>query len=186
MQLSEAPNSPHPWVDAEYHVPFTAYLKIAPARGKREEIRRYYEILSERIEQVLETFCGNAASAGEYISFDFSTPVAWTPQFGNATARFTINGHACKRKKFTSLPVGQQQIDADNNLQIGNGAGNAANMTPSTTLDAVAKEVVEALEVALGLKVFKIKVAGYNYGLKGTTIPSYKEQVSTDDLLIEA
>jgi len=167
MQLSEAPSSVHPWIASEKYVPFTAYLSISPINGKREEVRREFEILSERIEQILENFCGGS----EGMVFDFAKPVAYTPQFGNHTARFTINGHACKRNVFTNLPVGQQQIDCDNKLQVGNGAGNAANIVPSIALDAVAHELVTTLEAALGLRVFKIKVAGYDYGFKGTTIP---------------
>jgi len=168
MQLSEAPASKSPWVAAEKHVPFTALLRSNPVRGTRSEMRREFEILSERIEEILESLCSNS---NEDITFDFSKPVAYTPQFGNYTARFTINGHACKRRTFTALPVGEQQIDCDNKLQIGNGAGNAANMIPSVELDAVAHEVVTALETAIGLHVFKIKIAGYDYGFKGTTIP---------------
>jgi len=168
MQLSDAPGSRTPWVAAEVHVPFTAFLKADLVSGNRQAIRRYFEKQSAIIEQVLNSFCN---SSEEEVTFDFSIPVGYTPRFGNQTARFTINGHACKRKTFTKLPVGEQTIDCDNRLQTGNGAGNAANMIPSTELDDLAGELVHALESVTGREIIRIKLAGYIYGFKGTHIP---------------
>ena len=150
----------------EVHVPFTAFLKADPIGGKRFETIRSLERQSARIEEQLVDLCGTAGS-----TFDFSRPVAFTFQFGDKTARFTVNGHACVRSEFTNRPLEEVAVDHDNKSQIGIGESNGARAVASPELNAIAKEVKDQLEIATGLQVIRLKIAGYIYGYKGVHFP---------------
>ena len=90
------------------HVPFTAFLKITPTRGKRFETINDAEKMANAVENELETFCNS--SQGD-LPFAYGIPVGVTPQFGNKTARITVNGFACRRDDFTKEPVGERSVD---------------------------------------------------------------------------
>jgi hypothetical protein len=120
------------------------------------------------IEDLLPSACGGDTYE---ITFDYSTPIAFTFQFGQQTARFTINGHACKRNDFTKTPVGEQLVVSNNHESIGVGAANASNMTPDADLNAITLEVQNLLENLTGLKCYRLKIAGFIYGTKGVHFP---------------
>lgn len=167
-KLSDLPGTTPRGVLVDKHVPFTAFLKAYPVQGKRSEMARSLERQSSTIEDQLLGACGGVTYD---ITFDYSTPIAYTFQFGQQTARFTINGHACKRTEFTKTPVGEQLVVSNNHELIGVGAANASNMTPDTDLNAISLEIRNLLENLTGLKCYRLKIAGYIYGTKGVHFP---------------
>lgn len=74
------------------HEPFIVYAKVVPSRGygRRFEYYRSLERLALKVEDEL-------MDAG----FNIATPVAWTPQFGNAPARLTIVGFVSRADSAT-------------------------------------------------------------------------------------
>ena len=165
-QLSDWPGTRVPRIWAEKFIPFTAFLKADPIVGvRRFESIRDFEKQSALIEQQLLTVCGS-----ETVTFDFSIPIAFTPQFGKQTARFTVNGNACSQPSFTAEPVNPLTVDADNQGLTGPGTANGRD-TPSTNLDNIATLLKAQLEAATGLRVFRLKVAGFIYGFKGVSFP---------------
>lgn len=148
-------------------IPFTAFLRITPIRGKRFEIVRDMEKIANNVEAVLDDACGGSES----VPFDFAKPVAFTPQFGDKTARLTLHGHTCPRYEFTKTPVGLQTVDSDEGIKIGYGTGNASNRIPDTQLDSLAREFKSLIESATGLVMYRLELAGFIYGDKGVAFP---------------
>jgi hypothetical protein len=164
--LTDMPGTKVPRIWAEKFVPFTAFLKADPISGiHRFESIRDLQRKAALIEEQLETVCGS-----ESVTFDFSRPIAYTPQFGKQTARFTVNGNACSRVSFTAEPINPLTVDADNKGLTGPGTANGRAI-PSTDLNNIATELRTQLEAATGLKVIRLKVAGYIYGFKGVHFP---------------
>ena len=152
---------------AEKYVPFTAFLKAdPPATNKRQELTHWYEVHSTLIEEQLDGLCATAGG-----TFDYSKPIAYTVQFGDKTPRFTINGHACRRETFTNEPTQKITKDYDNKIWEGYSNTNEGNEVPSPELNTIPEEVRLQLEASTGLPVIRLKIAGYIYGYKGTTIP---------------
>lgn len=149
------------------YVPFTAFLRITPIRGKRSESIRDMQKIAADVETEIDDLCG----VTDAVAFDFAKPVAYTPAFGDTPARLTIHGHACARTTFTKTPVGLQNVVSDGRKQTGYGAGNAINRIPDSTLNTTAKEIKDSLENATGLTVYRLEVAGYIYGISGTSFP---------------
>lgn len=154
------------------YVPFTAFVKITPIRGKRFETIRDCERIAQEVEDDIATLCGST----ELIAFDYAKPIAYTPAFGDKTARLTITGNACALAAFTSTPVGKQNVDSDNKEQTGVGAGNASNRVPDAQTDALCKSLKVAIESAIsGVvgagSIYRLEIAGYIYGVSGTSFP---------------
>jgi hypothetical protein len=152
------------------HVPFTAFLRIVPIRGKRFETVRDMEKIAYRVEENLEHLCSSGSFTAP-VSFDFAKPVAFTPQFGDKTARLTIHGHACKIPNFTKTPDGLHNKDTSDGILTGPGGGNAVNRVPDPDVSALTKELKMQIESATGLPVYRMEVAGFIFGITGETFP---------------
>jgi len=82
--LSTSPTQPAPWgARTNTFVPFTVHIRIVPDRatGKRWSLWRNLEKISLRVEN-------DFVAAG----LNIATPVAFTPQVGDFSARLTIIG----------------------------------------------------------------------------------------------
>ena len=128
------------------------------------------EKIALQVEENLEHLCNNG-SFNTPISFDFAKPVAFTPQFGNKTARLTIHGHACKIPNFTKTPDGIHNKDTSDGILTGPGGGNAANRVPDSDVSALAKELKMQIESVTGLSIYRMEVAGFIFGITGETFP---------------
>jgi hypothetical protein len=145
------------------HVPFTASLKIVPVKGKRFETYRDLEKEANSIEDALLAMCG--------VVTDITKPVAFTPQFGNKTARLTISGHACARNTFPKAPVGERRVINAGEYKIGVGASNNSNRIPDSELDSLVVDLKNTIEASTGYKVIRIEAANHIYGVGGVHFP---------------
>jgi hypothetical protein len=150
------------------YVPFTCFLRITPSGIKHFEIVRAAEKQATIVQAQLESFCG----ASEENVFDFTKPIAYTPQFGQKTARLAFSGNLCRRLAFTKTPVGQRYVDADNGIVYGPGAANAANSIPDPELDEIVKDFKIQVEALTSLRVIRIVAAGVIYGQGGVHFPA--------------
>ena len=152
------------------HVPFSAYLRVVPIRGKRFEIIRDMETIANQVEMLLDGICGSS----EGVSFDYTKPVAFTPQFGNKQARLSFHGHICKianPSTFTKTPVGLRTVISGGEYKIGASASNASNRQPDPQLDQLASDFKALIEATTGLTMFKLDIANVIYGLGGFHFP---------------
>jgi hypothetical protein len=165
------------------YVPFTIFVRVIPINGSRFERVRDREELGNRVEDGLTTL--ETASTGS-CPFYFNTPVKSTPQFGDITARLTVEGHML-RDELAKRFVGRERIgdEVEENLVIntseyveGPGALNAQKEPDSTLDDAVAelKSDVEGILPSFGtlpseLEIFRIEIGHQIYGAGGRTFP---------------
>jgi len=166
QQLSESPTK-QPHQPLLYHVPFTAYLKASPVGGKRFETERSLQKEADQIETQLSGFCDTNT---EGTQFNHASPIAYTRQFGNTTARFTINGHACAREKFTNDLFNQNLIINTGQYQTGP-KYNSGNLTTTTEINTSVKDLKNKLETATGYVVFKMIYANIIFGESGLHFP---------------
>jgi hypothetical protein len=172
-RLSTAPGAPPHLITKYAHVPFTCFLRITPLRpAKREETIREVEKNIAFVESVLDNLCGAGSGSDGTLSFDYTKPVAYTPQFGDKTARLSFNGHICRRDAFAKTPVGERIVVNAGQFWVGPGASNASNRQPDVQLDSVVADFKAIIEAATGLVVIRLEVARYIYGAGGTTFPS--------------
>ena len=164
QQLSESP-SKGPHQPLLYHVPFTAYLKATPIGGKKFETERNLQKEADNIEQLLSTICDS-----EGTQFSYASPIAYTRQFGNATARFTIHGHACPRTTFTNNNFDQNRVINTGQYQVG-AQYNAGNLTTTAEINTSVRNLKNQLENATGHIVFKMIYANIIFGESGTHFP---------------
>jgi len=150
------------------YVPFTCFLRITPPGTKHFEIVRAAEKQAAIVQAQLEDFCG----ASDENVFDFTRPVAYTPQFGQKTARLSFSGNLCRRLTFTKTPVGQRYVDMDDGVVYGPGAANAANSIPDTELDDIVRDFKLQVESLTNLQVIRIVAAGFIYGQGGVHFPA--------------
>ena len=145
------------------HVPFTAFMKVVPIRGKRFETIRDLEIQGNLIEGILDNLCDGT---GEIV-FDYTKPVAFTPQYGDKPARFSFNGHICRRETFEKLFLGQATTDTN---QTGF-AYNNSNYNTTATFNTIVYNFKNLLESNVGLDLIRLEVAGYIFGQGGAHFP---------------
>ena len=84
-RYSTSPDQPFPTAaQRELFIPFTAHIRVVPdlATGKRWSLYRNLEKIALRVEEDLSNVTG----------LNIATPVAFTPQFGDYSARLTIVG----------------------------------------------------------------------------------------------
>lgn len=166
-RLSDTPLAENLTLWPGVFVPFTAFLKYDPIPGKRLEAYRDLQKKAAWVEdQLTVSYC----SSGYQI--EFAKAVAFTPQFGNQTSRLTITGHACWREHWVKQPITSVLVDSPNGLQTGYDASDASNMVPTGDLDDLCVELKNLLQSITYLSVIKLDVAGYIYGVKGTTFAS--------------
>jgi hypothetical protein len=125
------------------------------------------ERLSDEVETLLESFCGNTATH----SFDFNIPVAFTPAFGNKPARLTVTGNMCVRSTFDLEPVSERIVIADNREITGAAASNTSNRVPSDDLSDAVAQMKADVESLTGLTVLRLEAAGFIFGSGGMTFP---------------
>jgi len=114
--------------------------------------------LSAWIEDQLLNVCST-----EELQLDFARPVAFTPQFGQQGARFTIHGNACKKTTFVNQPVDSEYVDHPDPI-LGYDNSRANNKTPVAAVESLCTELKLLLEATTGLLVTKLDVAGVVYG----------------------
>lgn len=150
------------------YIPFTAYIKVIPINGKRFEIIRDLENTANVVEEALDAI----------ETIDLAKPVKFTPQFGNNSARLTINGNFTTTVGSTysdndnsaKQHIESTQIIHDNGIVSGYGAAHAANRVPDPTIVSLLREFLNVL-ADIGLTPYKIEVAGIIFGEGGITIP---------------
>jgi len=158
---SYAPVSPYPPT-----VQFKAFASILPFEGKRWEIFRDMERIANSVESEITTHLS--------ATITISTPVAFTPQFGDKTARLTIVGNVLES---TALRTDRTDahFDHDNGLAEGQvGGPNMARTDPLAAVDARVKSLKALLEsVSLNLQnhIYKMEYAGCVYGEGGRSFP---------------
>ncbi|MDP1712411.1 MAG: hypothetical protein Q8K86_08140, partial [Candidatus Nanopelagicaceae bacterium] len=81
---SYAPEAPRP-----PFVPFKVFARILPLEGRRLEVIRDCERIANQVESDLQAISAGSAADPTVV---IATPVAFTPQFGNKTARLTVVG----------------------------------------------------------------------------------------------
>lgn len=164
-RLSDTPMAENLNLRSGVLVPFTAYLKADPAAGKERLVAyRDMQKMSAWIEDILSTPCTDG------VEMDFAKPVAFTPQFGQKTARFTVHGHACNRDTFAKQPIESVNVD-HNEILTGYDASNKWNGIPKAALDSVCTEIKNRIESLTNLTVYRLDVAGFIYGEKGVHFP---------------
>lgn len=152
------------------HIPFSAYLRIISIRGKRFEIIRDIETIANQVELLLDGICGSS----DGVSFDYTKPVAFTPQFGNKQARLSFHGHICKITNpdtFIKTPVGTRTIVNCGEFKTGASSANGSNRQPDPQLDLLASDFKILIEATTGLTMFKLDIARVIYGLGGFHFP---------------
>lgn len=166
--LSDTPLVINPITWKGVFVPFIAFLKADPPAGlgKRIEKYRWFSLHSTLLESQLDTTCNS-----EGIVFDFAKPVAFTPQFGQNTARFTVTGNLCHKDSWINRPLNETNVDYENGILTGYDASNKSNEIPRAVLDSTAKSFKKLLETITGLQVIKLDIANYIYGIKGSHFP---------------
>ena len=165
------------------YVPFGIFIRVIPINGVRFERVRDREELGNRIEDGLAAL--ETASTGP-CPFYFNIPVKSTPQFGNITARFTVEGHML-REALSKRFVGRER-DGDDTIEntvintsefvTGPGALNAQREPDLTLDDAVAelRSDVESILPSFGtlpseLEIIRIEIGHFIYGAGGRTFP---------------
>jgi hypothetical protein len=170
-KLSDLPGTTPRGILKDKFVPFTAFLQADPIGGKRFETVRSLERQAAKIENDLELLCDSDSTDPVDPVFDYTIPIAFTPQFGDFGPRFTVSGHACRRDTFTKTPVGERDVIVAGERKTGPGAANAWSSNSDPELEALAKELRDLLEGTTGLKVFRMDLNGYIFGRKGVHFP---------------
>jgi hypothetical protein len=186
--LSTTPTQPAPWgARSNTFVPFTATIRVVPDRatGKRWSLWRNLEKTALRVENDLET-------AG----FNIATPVAFTPQFGDFSARLTVVGFL-ERSQLSVVDGGDGRkveapttnidfihsgTDPDEKTDLidGNRGGSLAEaQDPTNTVDTEVSILRGLLVSASNLydsaDILSIEYNGVKYGLRkqgGRSFPS--------------
>ena len=163
---SYAPEAPRP-----PYVPFKAFSRIVPIEGRRMEVLRDFERMADRVEAALTAISVNSAGDPTLI---IASPVAFTPQFGNKTARLTVVGFIKDELK-SKADRTDATFDHDNGVTSGQlGGPNMARTTPTSETDASAKYLRDLLEASssdLTGNVYKLEYAGAIYGEGGRSFP---------------
>jgi hypothetical protein len=167
--LSDAPGTIPRGASRDVYVPFSCYLRIVPIRGKRFETVFDAQKMAATVEHNLDVLCAHSGS--EDLVFDYTKPIAYTPQFGDKTAQLSFHGNCCRRDSFTKLPVGERLVINDGQFKTGAGASNASNRIPNPELDVLASDFIALVQQITGLEVIKLDLNGYIYGAGGTHIP---------------
>lgn len=145
-------------------VPFRAFVRIVPFEGKPQEYYKDMEALADRVESDLSSVTG----------VNIATPVAFTPQFGDHTARLTIVGFHLPTT-VSKADRTDATFDFDNGIVSGQiGGPNMARTDPTTQTDADAatlKGLLEAGSSVIQGNIFKMEYASVVYGEGGRTFP---------------
>lgn len=146
---------------ASSYVPFTAHIRLVPnlgnrpsERGKRDTLNRNLQKAARRIQQSIE----NAIDDGITPELNIATPVAYTPQFGDFTARVTIVGfyevnrrtlNAAQTTSVDEIHSGTDQGEQTALYDVNKGGSLAAGQDPLPGVDAEVTSLRQALADAL-------------------------------------
>lgn len=172
-----------PWI------PFTAHVRVVPARGKRFEYIRDLQKIAARVyeELVVDTDLSLAApGGGQHMSYSgvqrsgmggMVDGMAIKPQIGQTPAQLQITGFLTTTDKVVPVHPDAQRISG-NELYEGQLGNHGWLANPTTTVDAYATTLKSKFETALTTvlgatdwNVFRIDVAGVVYGDRGHTFP---------------
>lgn len=177
--LSTTPTQPAPWGGRDNtFIPFTAHVRIVPDRatGKRWSLWRNLEKIALRVEDDL-------VSAG----LNIATPVAFTPQIGDFSARLTIVGFVEKSQvsvndggdgrkpeaPTTNIDLIHSGTDPDEKTDLidGNRGGSLHEaQDPTTTVRDEVDELVDLLNSSTAQfdleDIIHVEYNGVKYGLK--------------------
>lgn len=159
-------------INRSKHVPYSCELKITPIHGKRQEVAHDLEKLSNLAEAALVDV---SCLATDGISFDFTRPVAYTPQFANKSARLTFHGHLCRLDDpdtFVKAPVGERIVINTGEFKTGQDASRQNNRIPDAQLNSLVSDFKAIIESATGLTVQRLEVARVIYGRGGFHFPA--------------
>lgn len=150
-------------------IPFTVFARVVPnlGLGRRFEMVRDLEKQADLVEDDLDTLDSDSAE----ISFDFATPVAFTPQFADKTARLTIHGNVTGLTLLDKRPIDDVTVDFNGGARTGQGSATAPRRVPTTELDAAVTELKILLEAIVD-DIFRIEIAGFIYGQGGLHFPA--------------
>ncbi len=146
-------------------VQFKAFVELVPLEGKRWETLRDMERVANDVE---------AAIVAGLSTINIATPVAFTPQFGNKTARLTVVG-TVREDAAIRADRTDATFDHDNSIISGQvGGPNMARTEPTDATDAAVKRLKTLLESAsahLLNHIYRIEYAGCVYGEGGRHFP---------------
>lgn len=181
-KYSTSPSQPAPTAARDsIHIPFVVQSRIIPdlATGKRWSLYRNLEKLALRVETKLK-------NAG----FNIATPVAFTPQFGDRTARLTIVGFVEKSRltdlrtnesPTTDIRVINSGVDVGEKttiFKINKGGSLSEAQDPTTTVDNEVLALITAIVNSGALtadQIISVEYNGVKYGTKkwgGRSFPS--------------
>ena len=163
------PNQMGPVHDKQ--IPFVAHFAVVPDTGFGRRMEYY---------RALETIAVKAETALLDATFNIATPVAWTPQMGQAPARLTVVGFAGEEDLLGGT-TGDPAVDAPVNpgveiIHSGTVDGEQTEVktppqgtqtwgdTPSDTNQSYVVTLKSALETTTGLTVTYLELNGVKYG----------------------
>lgn len=163
--LSSNTENPSPTAAQEaVYVPFVAHVRLIPelGTGKRVTMVRSLQKQARRIEQSLQAAIDSAILG---VPLNIASPVAFTPQFGDFTARATVVGFAEVVRADTSsgrleddvfqttnvdeIHSGTDQGEKTALYDVNKGGSLAAGQDPKAYLDAEVTALRQALADAL-------------------------------------
>ena len=153
------------------YVQFKAFVRIVPLEGKRFETIRDMERIADRVEDAIRSFL--SVPVDEPL-ISIATPVAFTPQFGDKTARLTITGYV-QEAALLRADRTDATLDHDNQVMSGQlGGPNMARTVPVADVETAVKSLKALLEAAsldvVG-HIYKMEYGGCVYGEGGRSFP---------------
>ena len=141
----------------EVYVPFVAHVRLVPelGTGKRRTMERSLQKQARRIQQSLDAAISDGILS---VPLNIASPVAWTPQFGNFTARATIVGFAQVDRDpgevhpttdVDEIHSGTDQGEKTSPINVNKGGSLAAGQDTQDWLDIEVTALREALADAL-------------------------------------
>lgn len=170
-------------------VPFTAHVRVVPARGKRFEYIRDLQKIATRVYDELvddSTISIATPGGGQHQSFSghrhgglsgMTDGLAVKPQIGQTPAQIQITGFLDSSDDNAPVHPDKQLLHTGNS-ESGVGGGHGWLTNPNAEVDTYVSSVKTSLETALTTvlgstdwNVFRIDIAGVVYGDRGYHFP---------------
>lgn len=172
-------------------VPFTAHIRVVPARGTRTTYIRdlqkiasnvYDEIVTDTDLSIASPGGGQQRSYSGYQSGGLGTMVdgmAIKPQMGQTPAQLHIAGFITSTAK-NAIPVTEATVFHAGETVTGYRGNHHWDSLPTTATNTLVTEIKDKLDTAMtsvlgasaDWKVFRIEVAGVMYGDRGMHFPN--------------
>lgn len=172
-RLSTGPLSPSPFSVPEAHVPFKIYLRadLPHGYGNRWERIRELEKQAQFIEDDILAY-----SEVDNCNIYIARPIAFTRQFAQFVARYTVVGNILKTDN-PKEPLEQVTRINTGEARTQYGAVNSADKSPVAIVDTYARQLYNLFRSGgtIGLTnvtVLAIEVVGVRYGSGGKSIPT--------------